>query len=53
MFCVFLRFSRNKAQAAQHMAGHQRWIRDVVVAEITQVTPGKADARHGFLMAGT
>ncbi|WP_140630570.1 YciI family protein [Methylibium rhizosphaerae] len=97
MFCVFLRFSRNKAQAAQHMAGHQRWIQegfddgvflltgsladqhggmvlahnttrdalqarvaldpfvaeDVVAAEITQVTPGKADARLGFLMAGT
>lgn len=96
MFCVFLRFSRNKAQAPGHMEGHKRWIQqgfddgvflltgsladqqggmvlahnttrdalqarvaldpfvaaDVVAAEISQITPGKADARLHFLMPG-
>ncbi|WP_406115916.1 YciI family protein [Kitasatospora purpeofusca] len=27
MFVVLLRFSDNKAAAAQHMAGHQEWIK--------------------------
>lgn len=26
MFCVALRFSHNKAQAAQYMAAHKRWL---------------------------
>lgn len=26
MFCVALRFSHNKAQAAQFMAAHKRWL---------------------------
>jgi uncharacterized protein YciI len=26
MFSIFLRFSSNKSQAAQHMAGHKQWI---------------------------
>ncbi|MBB6250671.1 YciI family protein [Nitrospirillum iridis] len=95
MFVVTLTFAANRAQAPQHMDGHNAWLRQgfedgvfllsgtlqpkrggailahnttlpdlqarlaadpfvaegVVVAEIAEITPGKADDRLAFLLA--
>ncbi|WP_432196614.1 YciI family protein [Streptomyces sp. bgisy027] len=44
MFVVLLRFSDNKAAAAQHMAGHQEWIKrgldDGVFLLVGSIQPG-------------
>ena len=48
MFVVLLRFSDNKAAAAQHMAGHQEWIKrgldDGVFLLVGSIQPGLGGA---------
>ncbi|MFI8454308.1 hypothetical protein OG535_18490 [Kitasatospora sp. NBC_00085] len=48
MFVVLLRFSDNKAGAAQHMAGHQEWIQrgldDGVFLLVGSIQPGLGGA---------
>ncbi|MCP5082090.1 MAG: hypothetical protein GY948_10380 [Alphaproteobacteria bacterium] len=95
MFVVLLKFSENKADAGQHMDGHNAWLKsgfddgvfllagslqpglggsvlahntslpdlehrvskdpfvaeNVVVAEILQISPSRADARLEFLLS--
>ncbi|MGW7261942.1 YciI family protein [Streptomyces sp. NPDC054842] len=48
MFMVLLRFSDNKAAAAEHMAGHQEWIKrgldDGVFLLVGSIQPGLGGA---------
>ncbi|MFG2875691.1 hypothetical protein ACGFYU_11910 [Streptomyces sp. NPDC048337] len=48
MYAVLLRFSANKAQASEHMAGHQDWIRrgmeDGVFLLVGSIRPGQGGA---------
>ncbi|MER7901504.1 hypothetical protein ABTX62_37060 [Streptomyces sp. NPDC096046] len=48
MYVALLRFSTNKAAAAEHMAGHQNWIRqgveDGVFVLIGSLEPGPGGA---------
>ncbi|MDI6105205.1 hypothetical protein QLQ12_42135 [Actinoplanes sp. NEAU-A12] len=48
MFIVLLRFSENKAAAAEHMPGHQQWIRqgldDQVFLLVGGIRPGLGGA---------
>ncbi|MFF4342826.1 YciI family protein [Kitasatospora sp. NPDC001540] len=48
MFVALLRFSDNKADAAQHMAGHQEWIQrgldDGVFLLVGSIQPGLGGA---------
>ncbi|GLW55117.1 YciI family protein [Kitasatospora phosalacinea] len=48
MFVVLLRFSDNKAAAAQHMAAHQQWIKhgldDGVFLLVGSIQPGLGGA---------
>ncbi|MFI2426312.1 YciI family protein [Streptomyces sp. NPDC018955] len=54
MYVVLLRFSANRAAAAEHMAGHQDWIRrgveDGVFLLVGSIQPGQGGA---VLAAGT
>lgn len=57
MFVVLLRFSENKADASQHMAGHNAWIRrgldDGVFLLVGSIQPGLGGAvvAHGTSLA--
>ncbi|MET8430910.1 hypothetical protein [Nocardia sp. NPDC004860] len=48
MFVVLLKFSANKADAPQHMTGHQQWIRqgfdDEVFLLVGSIKPGVGGA---------
>lgn len=57
MFMIFLRFSTNKADAPQHMAGHKAWIEQGVadgtflVVGSLQPDAGGAILAHGGTLA--
>lgn len=51
MFCVQLRFSRNKAQAAHHMADHQRWIQQGFDDGVFLVTGSLVGQQGGMVLA--
>ena len=51
MFCVFLKFSAGKAQAPQHMAGHQRWIEDGFRDGVFLVTGSLGGNQGGVVIA--
>lgn len=51
MFCVFLRFSRNKAQASLHMAEHKRWIQQGFDDGVFLVTGSLVDPSGGMVLA--
>ncbi|MET9883280.1 hypothetical protein ABZZ20_08990 [Streptomyces sp. NPDC006430] len=48
MYVTLLRFSANKAAAAEHMAGHQNWIRqgveDGIFLLVGSIQPGQGGA---------
>jgi len=51
MFCIFLRFSSNKGQAAQHMAEHKRWIGQGFDDEVFLATGSLAGNQGGMVLA--
>ena len=51
MFCIFLKFSSNKSQAAAHMAEHKRWIDQGFEDGIFLVTGGLAGNQGGMVLA--
>lgn len=51
MFCVVLRFSHNKLQAAQHMAAHKRWIEQGFDDGVFLMSGSLADQQGGMVLA--
>lgn len=51
MFCIFLKFSSNKGQAAAHMAGHKRWIDQGFGDGVFLVTGSLAGNQGGMVLA--
>jgi uncharacterized protein YciI len=51
MFCVVLRFSHNKAQAAVHMAEHKRWVEQGFDDGVFLLSGSLAGQQGGMLVA--
>jgi uncharacterized protein YciI len=51
MFCIFLKFSSNKGQAAVHMAGHRRWIDQGFEDGVFLMTGSLAGSQGGMVLA--
>ncbi|WP_457280931.1 YciI family protein [Polaromonas sp. P5_D5] len=51
MFCIFLKFSSNKGQAAVHVAGHKRWIDQGFGDDVFLVTGSLAGNQGGMVLA--
>lgn len=51
MFCISLKFSSNKSQAARHMAGHKRWIDEGFEDGVFLVTGSLAGNQGGMVLA--
>lgn len=51
MFCVFLKFSTNKAQAPRHMAEHKRWIDQGFEDGVFLMTGSLAGNQGGMVLA--
>ncbi|MFI1994896.1 hypothetical protein [Actinoplanes sp. NPDC020271] len=51
MYVVLLRFSDNKAAAAQHMAGHNAWIQEGLGDGVFLLVGGLAGGQGGAVVA--
>lgn len=51
MYVVLLRFSVNKAQASEHMAGHQDWIRRCMEDGVFLLVGSIRTGRGGAILA--
>ena len=51
MFCVQLRFSHNKSQAARHMAEHTRWVQQGFDEGVFLVAGSLVDQQGGMVIA--
>lgn len=51
MFIVLLRFAENKAAAAEHMPGHQEWIRKGLADQVFLLVGGIQPGLGGAVLA--